>query len=290
MRAWKLGLSGLLGLAVACAGAHPATSPSPVPNTASADSKGRIPVQIDNQNYSDMDVYLLDRGSRVLLGSVNGLTQATLLLPTGSTATRRSGAAAGGSDRSSHADPYAAAAGRSWGEGVLDHRRRPGGLLRIGGMRLGSAGSAGAWGWRAVAALALTAGPPVAIRSRPPTRTTGRRWWSNPPPTIPVRHRCSPRTGVRGDAGWKDNRRANPALLAMWASPYAVSAGDTLDVYVHSVAAMLLLQVYRLGWYGGVGGQAGGLARRDPRRRAAAVHRPVASALWPARGASPPGW
>ena len=68
MRARNLGLSCLLGVAVACAGAHPAPSPSPVPNTASTDSKGRIPVQIDNQNYSDMDVYLLDRGSRVLIG------------------------------------------------------------------------------------------------------------------------------------------------------------------------------------------------------------------------------
>jgi len=87
MRVWKLGLAGLLGVAVACAGAHPAPSPSPIPNTAAAESKGRIPVQIDNQNYSDMDVYLLDRGTRVLLGSVNGLTQSTLLLPTGATTT-----------------------------------------------------------------------------------------------------------------------------------------------------------------------------------------------------------
>ena len=83
MRGWKLGLSCLLGVAVACAGAHPAPSPSPVPNTASAETKGRIPVQIDNQNYDDMDVYLLDRGSRVLIGSVSGLTQGTLLLPAG---------------------------------------------------------------------------------------------------------------------------------------------------------------------------------------------------------------
>lgn len=80
MRAWNLGLSCLLGVAVACAGTHPAPSPSPVPNTASANPKGRIPVQIDNQNYSDMDVYLLDRGTRVLLGSVNGLTQALSLI------------------------------------------------------------------------------------------------------------------------------------------------------------------------------------------------------------------
>ena len=87
MSARKLGLSCLLGVAVACAGTHPAPSPSPVPNTASADQQERIPVQIDNQNYSDMDVYLLDRGSRVLIGSVNGLTQATLLLPKGANTT-----------------------------------------------------------------------------------------------------------------------------------------------------------------------------------------------------------
>jgi hypothetical protein len=58
-----------------------------------------------------------------------------------------------------------------------------------------------------------------------------------------------------GDAGWKDIGRADPSRLAMWASPYVVSGGDSLDVFVHSVAPHLLLQVYRLGWYGGVGGR-----------------------------------
>jgi len=58
-----------------------------VPTTAAADSKGRIPVRIDNQNYSDLDVYLLSRGTRVLLDSVTGLTRATLMLPTGSALT-----------------------------------------------------------------------------------------------------------------------------------------------------------------------------------------------------------
>jgi hypothetical protein len=60
---------------------------------------------------------------------------------------------------------------------------------------------------------------------------------------------------LAGDAGWKDVGRSDPALLAMWASPYVVSGGDTLDVFVRSVASRLLLQVYRLGWYGGVGGR-----------------------------------
>jgi hypothetical protein len=34
-----------------------------------------------------MDVYLLDRGTRVLIGSVTGLTQATLMLPKGANST-----------------------------------------------------------------------------------------------------------------------------------------------------------------------------------------------------------
>jgi hypothetical protein len=84
MRVRTLWLSGVLGLALGCAASRPPTPPSPVPTTAAADPKGRIPVRIDNQNYSDMDVYLLSRGTRVLLGSVTGLTRATLMLPTGS--------------------------------------------------------------------------------------------------------------------------------------------------------------------------------------------------------------
>ena len=87
MRTWKLWLSGVLGLALGCAASRPPASPSPVPTTAAADSKGRIPVQIDNQNYSDLDVYLLSRGTRVLVGTVTGLTKATLLLPPGSALT-----------------------------------------------------------------------------------------------------------------------------------------------------------------------------------------------------------
>jgi hypothetical protein len=85
MMAWKAGLAGLLGLSVACAASRPpATSPSPQPVTASADSEARIRVQIDNQNYSDMDIYLVDRGTRLLLGSASGLTKTTLLLPASS--------------------------------------------------------------------------------------------------------------------------------------------------------------------------------------------------------------
>jgi len=86
-----MGLLGLLALAAGC-GASRSTPASPSPKQdASADSvaDGRDPirVEIDNQNYSDMDVYLLDRGTRVLIGSVTGLTQATLMLPKGANST-----------------------------------------------------------------------------------------------------------------------------------------------------------------------------------------------------------
>ena len=77
----RLALTGLIGLLVACAGHPAATSPTPEPATASAGSGSRIQVRIDNQNFNDMDIYLLDRGTRVLLGSANGLAQTTLTLP-----------------------------------------------------------------------------------------------------------------------------------------------------------------------------------------------------------------
>jgi hypothetical protein len=59
-------------------------------------------VRIDNQNFNDMDIYLLDRGARVLLGSASGLTKTTLLLPAGSTAS--------GGRVTLQADPIGAAA------------------------------------------------------------------------------------------------------------------------------------------------------------------------------------
>lgn len=58
-----------------------------------------------------------------------------------------------------------------------------------------------------------------------------------------------------GDIGWytPPDARATSAELALWASPYAASPGDTLDLFVHSTAASASVVVYRLGWYGGRG-------------------------------------
>lgn len=46
--------------------------------------RAAIQVEVDNRNYSDMDVYLLDNGTRLLLGSAPGLARTTLALPQGS--------------------------------------------------------------------------------------------------------------------------------------------------------------------------------------------------------------
>jgi hypothetical protein len=74
----------LLLLAAGCAHSPaPVATPSPL-TSASADTaqtSRAIQVQVDNQNFSDMNVYLVTRGSRWLVGNVPGLTKATLTVP-----------------------------------------------------------------------------------------------------------------------------------------------------------------------------------------------------------------
>jgi len=74
----------LLLLAAGCARSHtPATSPSPAPagGADSAQASRDIPVQIDNQNFSEMSVYLMNNGAKWLVGSVGGMTKSTLTVP-----------------------------------------------------------------------------------------------------------------------------------------------------------------------------------------------------------------
>jgi hypothetical protein len=74
----------LLLLVVGCARSPaPASSPLPLTSTSaeSARTQRTIQVQVDNQNFSDMNVYLVTRGSRWLVGNVAGLTKATLTVP-----------------------------------------------------------------------------------------------------------------------------------------------------------------------------------------------------------------
>jgi hypothetical protein len=69
---------------VGCAGSPaPSASPSPLASGSAESShiSRAIQIQVDNQNFSDMNVYLVTRGSRWLVGNVPGLTKATLTVP-----------------------------------------------------------------------------------------------------------------------------------------------------------------------------------------------------------------
>jgi hypothetical protein len=78
--------AGLLFLAPGCARSPaPAASPSPVASGSpdSARTQRAIAVQVDNQNFSEMNVYLVKGGARWLVGQVGGMTKATLTIPAG---------------------------------------------------------------------------------------------------------------------------------------------------------------------------------------------------------------
>ena len=83
----RMGLLGLVALAAGC-GASRSSTAEPTPKQESgAETDGAVQpvkVQIDNQNYSDMSIYLVNDGTRVLVGSAPGLTKTTLSLPAGS--------------------------------------------------------------------------------------------------------------------------------------------------------------------------------------------------------------
>jgi hypothetical protein len=90
MRQLRAGLIGLLALSAACgASRSPASGsgPNPSPTAASGAKSARvtIPVQVDNQNFNDMNIYVLNRGARWLLGQANGLSKTTLTIPVGVT-------------------------------------------------------------------------------------------------------------------------------------------------------------------------------------------------------------
>jgi hypothetical protein len=73
---WHLraGLIALLGLSSACGASRSTTASGPEP------SSNEIPVQIDNQNFSDMDIYVVRSGQSWLLGQAGGLTKTTLTI------------------------------------------------------------------------------------------------------------------------------------------------------------------------------------------------------------------
>jgi hypothetical protein len=72
----------MLALA-ACASHAPAevAGPAPVSHADSARDSTGLQVQIDNQNISDMSIYLVRSGTRWLLGQAGGLSKTTLTIP-----------------------------------------------------------------------------------------------------------------------------------------------------------------------------------------------------------------
>ena len=84
---WQVrpGLMSLLVLSAACG-----ASRSPVADTAPSTgasatepASNAIAVQVDNQNFSDMSIYLVNGGQRWLLGQVGGLSKTTLRITPG---------------------------------------------------------------------------------------------------------------------------------------------------------------------------------------------------------------
>jgi hypothetical protein len=84
----RMGLLGLLALAAGCGASRSATTEA-APRQQGADKadssySSTVKVEIDNQNYSDMSIYLISDGLRVRVGSAPGLSKTTLALPAGS--------------------------------------------------------------------------------------------------------------------------------------------------------------------------------------------------------------
>ena len=84
MRNLRTGIGLLLLLSAAgCASntSSEAAGPAPAVSTDSAKAVSGIEVQIDNQNISDMSIYLLKGGSRWLVGQAGGMSKSTLIIP-----------------------------------------------------------------------------------------------------------------------------------------------------------------------------------------------------------------
>lgn len=72
----------LLLIAAGCShSGSPAANPAPESSGGAEQNSRAIPVQVNNQNYNSMNVYLLQGGTRWLVGRVGGLSDATLAIP-----------------------------------------------------------------------------------------------------------------------------------------------------------------------------------------------------------------
>ena len=80
-QALLIGLT-ILG-ATACGSSNTAKAAPEPKSSASAKQRTGPTVQIDNQNFADMNIYILRSGQRILVGQATGLSQTTLTIPGG---------------------------------------------------------------------------------------------------------------------------------------------------------------------------------------------------------------
>ena len=80
MRELRAGLSLLLLMSAACASNASRNAAGAAPMESAKTASG-IDVEIDNQNLSDMSIYLLKNSSRWLVGQAGGLRKTTITIP-----------------------------------------------------------------------------------------------------------------------------------------------------------------------------------------------------------------
>lgn len=73
-------LAAMALLAAACS-STPDLSPTPKASADARTSRQAIPVQVSNQNYNTMNIYLVRQGARWLVGQINGLSDTTITIP-----------------------------------------------------------------------------------------------------------------------------------------------------------------------------------------------------------------
>lgn len=67
-------------LAAACS-STPDLTPTPLASADNTVGSRAIPVRVSNQNFATMDIYLVRQGTRLLVGQINGLSDATVTIP-----------------------------------------------------------------------------------------------------------------------------------------------------------------------------------------------------------------
>ena len=93
------------------------------------------------------------------------------------------------------------------------------------------------------------------------------------PVTPAVRNAIQTENSLPGDPSWGDFAAPpDPTGISGYGSKISVNHGQSLDLYVTTTAANVTLDVFRLGWYGGVGRAQAGVARDVPGRRPGAGH------------------